>query len=139
MNLVEIGARIKTARKKRGLSQAELAERIGINTSYLSDIENGKKNFGIEILMKLTEALGISADWLLRANIQESAVITKNEASELLKDCTADEMQAMIAIIDVAKKWLRKDIMNNDRAKTKENSTKIYSPSSHKRKPYEIV
>lgn len=65
----DVGARIREARKIQKLSQADLAERLQISTSHMSHIENGKKNIGLDIFMRLTEALQVSADWLLRTDI----------------------------------------------------------------------
>jgi transcriptional regulator with XRE-family HTH domain len=41
---VRFGLRLKTLRKKRGWTQVEMAERLGIDRSYISDMERGKKN-----------------------------------------------------------------------------------------------
>ena len=64
-----VGNRIKQIRKEKNLSQADLAEKMNVSTSYVSDVENGKINFSIDTFMRLTEALQISADWLLQTNI----------------------------------------------------------------------
>lgn len=63
----DVGARIREARKIQKLSQADMAERLQISTSHMSYIENRKKNIGLDIFMRLTEALQVSADWLLRS------------------------------------------------------------------------
>ena len=70
-NLKEIGLRIAQARKKKSMSQADLAEKAQVSISHISDIENGKKQIGIEIFIRITEALNVSADWLLRASNNE--------------------------------------------------------------------
>ena len=41
MNYYEIGQRIRKIRKAHGLSQEELAEKIGISTTHMSHIETG--------------------------------------------------------------------------------------------------
>src|SRR3989338_3410321 len=46
---------IKKARLGRGLSQAELAEKIGITQSRLSQIENGNGSFSAEQLITLSK------------------------------------------------------------------------------------
>jgi len=52
-----IGSRIRTAREGLGLSQEKLAERAGVNTSYLSQIERGRKAPSIEVLGRLAAAV----------------------------------------------------------------------------------
>ena len=59
MNLVEIGHLIATARKKRKLTQSELAREAGIGRTTLSLIENGSINeIGINKIIALGELLG---------------------------------------------------------------------------------
>ncbi len=63
--LQEIGARLKQARLARKLSQPQLAEAADISVSFLSNLENGRQVMNIKTLISLTDALNISADWLL--------------------------------------------------------------------------
>jgi transcriptional regulator with XRE-family HTH domain len=60
-----IGQRIKRAREKQGLSQAELAERIGKYSSAISNYENATSMMHISEIPELVRALGISYDYLL--------------------------------------------------------------------------
>jgi len=55
-----LGARIKALRKGQGLSQEKLAERAGISTQYLSNIERGKENPTLDLLLRLADALKVS-------------------------------------------------------------------------------
>lgn len=54
-----IGLRIKNLRRSEGLSQEELAERMGISSKYLSSIERGKENPTLDTVIKLANALKI--------------------------------------------------------------------------------
>ena len=45
--LQEVGARIKEARLRKHLSQAQLAELLGLTPPYISNIETGKQNMSI--------------------------------------------------------------------------------------------
>ena len=45
--LQEVGARIKEARLRKHLSQAQLAELLGLTPPYISNIETGKQNMNI--------------------------------------------------------------------------------------------
>lgn len=55
----KIGVQIREARLKAGLKQKELAERIGVSESRISQYEKGSQNPRISTLMKLAEALEI--------------------------------------------------------------------------------
>ncbi|MGQ0484986.1 MAG: helix-turn-helix domain-containing protein [Hyphomicrobiales bacterium] len=55
---------LKALRSWRGLTQAELAKRSGINQGYISEIENRSKTGTAETLSKLAEVLDVPAGWL---------------------------------------------------------------------------
>ena len=103
----DIGSRIREVRKSKHLSQNALAEIIDISPSHMSDIENGKKNISLDIFMRVTEALQVSADWLLRTNIPSVANLQLGEIGEILSDCSASETQALIKMLRTMKATLR--------------------------------
>ena len=53
----EVGNRIAEIRKKKGLTQRELAEKSGIHYSNIAKIEMGRYSVGIDILHKVLNAL----------------------------------------------------------------------------------
>jgi len=106
--LRDIGKRIQRTRKDKGISQAALAEQINISTPYLSDIENGKVSYSVTILMDITEALQVSADWLLRSNTPITNTIQLQEVSNILSDCTTDEAESLLHLLTETKKAIRK-------------------------------
>lgn len=60
-----LGQAIRAIREQAGLSQKELAAAVGIDQSYLSMIESGKRpNPGTRILARLAQALQVSMDEL---------------------------------------------------------------------------
>lgn len=61
-----IGLKIQNFRKKQNLSQIELSVEVGIDRSYLSEIENGKTNPTISILYAIADALKIEITDLLQ-------------------------------------------------------------------------
>lgn len=61
----EIGQRIVSLRKKKGLTQEDLAGVAELDRSYLSEIENGHKNVSINTLNKIAEALKVKMSVLL--------------------------------------------------------------------------
>lgn len=98
----EVGSRIREARKKKKLSQAELSELLDISPSHMSDIENGKTNIGLDIFMNLTEILMVSADWLLRTDIPQVNTILNKEFNDVFSDCSPSEIQTILKIaIDI--------------------------------------
>lgn len=71
---IELGENIKKYRKKLGLSQEELANKMSISRSYLSKIEapNCQKSFSIETLFLLAETLHIPVHKLLEFENEEN-------------------------------------------------------------------
>jgi transcriptional regulator with XRE-family HTH domain len=59
------GIRLKQLRNKQGWTQVYMAEHAGIDRSYISDMENGKKNVCLPTLQVLARCFGISMSKLL--------------------------------------------------------------------------
>ncbi|MGF9714968.1 XRE family transcriptional regulator [Paenibacillus sp. JMULE4] len=57
--LFAVGQQIRYIRKMNNLTQEQLAEKAGIKTSYITGIENGKRNTSLATLNRLTNALEI--------------------------------------------------------------------------------
>jgi transcriptional regulator with XRE-family HTH domain len=60
-----VGQRLARLRRERGLTQAELAGRLGIAQPIVSDYERGELRLHGQLIVRLTEILGVSADELL--------------------------------------------------------------------------
>lgn len=60
-----VGARVRAARKDRGMTRRELSERSGVSPRYLAKLEGGEGNISIGLLHKVALALGTSAEQLL--------------------------------------------------------------------------
>jgi transcriptional regulator with XRE-family HTH domain len=57
---VRLGARLRRLRRERGVSQNELKRRSGLQSSYLSKIENDVMLPGLQNLDRIARALGLS-------------------------------------------------------------------------------
>ncbi len=63
--LAILGSRIRRRRKLAGWTQVQLAEKIGIDRSFLADVERGKRNISILNLDLIAKALKVSLSQLL--------------------------------------------------------------------------
>lgn len=64
--MTDWGERIREAREAAGLSQSELARRVGLKPPSVHDWESGKtKRIGGDNLMNVARALGTTPDWIL--------------------------------------------------------------------------
>lgn len=61
----QIGTRIKDERKKRNMTQKELADKVDISPAAINQFEKGVKKPSSEVLTKIAKALDISTDYLL--------------------------------------------------------------------------
>ena len=61
MNIkLKIGQRVKQLRNERKISQEALGLEAEVDRTYVSDVENGRRNVSMEILEKLIKALKVS-------------------------------------------------------------------------------
>lgn len=56
---------VRRLREQKGLTQKKLGELVGVSESMIGMIENGKRNPGFEVLLKLGEALDCTVDDLM--------------------------------------------------------------------------
>lgn len=56
----KVGQRIKELRHELGLSQEALGNKAGVDRTYVTDVENGRRNVSVEVLEKLIKALEVS-------------------------------------------------------------------------------
>jgi transcriptional regulator with XRE-family HTH domain len=63
--LAELGDRIRKLRKLRGWTQTVMAEKVGIDRSFLADVERGKRNISILNLDIIAKGFGVSLSQLL--------------------------------------------------------------------------
>jgi len=93
-----VGRRIKEERKKKKLNQKELAQKIGIQNSTLSQYEHGKSEPNQEMLFKIAQALDVNVSDLIPSDYR----IEDNDLDKALKLSKDFELE------DIA---LHKDLM----------------------------
>ncbi len=61
----EMGIRIKAVREERGLTQAEVASRASITTTYYAQIERGEVNVSTDKFEKILHVLKVKSSRIL--------------------------------------------------------------------------
>lgn len=79
------GERIKEQRKKRDITQVELAEAIGCSPQVVSNIERGYSGCSSVLAARIAEVFGIPADDLLKDSTEDSFFLTKEEKEFVLQ------------------------------------------------------
>ena len=64
--LAALGASVRRQRDAKGLTQEKLAEKAGLDPTYISDIERGLRNPGIVNVARLAKALGLTTSALCK-------------------------------------------------------------------------
>jgi transcriptional regulator with XRE-family HTH domain len=62
---VRFGRRLRKLRLKQGWTQVQLAKRVGLDRSYLADVERGKRNISIINSEAIARGFGVSLSKLL--------------------------------------------------------------------------
>lgn len=66
MVLVRFGERVRELRIQQNLSQEKFALLAGLDRTYFSSLEKGKRNVSLKNIKKIADALGISMSELLK-------------------------------------------------------------------------
>ncbi len=103
----EIGERIKEARMAKKMSQQELATKANISLPHISEIERGKQSMKLSTFIRIIEALQISADSVIKANVPGINQIYQNEFGELLEDCSPAEIESIRKIVVELKQTMK--------------------------------
>lgn len=95
--LLDIGQRIMERRKKMGMTQEALAEKGEMTAQFISYAESGKRAMRPENLLKLSESLGVSADYLLTGDIVDKDLLL---LSDKLKKLSPAQLRLVEDIVD---------------------------------------
>ncbi len=64
-NFKTVGTKIQAARRQRGLTQAEVAKKVGMQTNYYATIERGDRVPSLQTLEKIIKALDVKSSDVL--------------------------------------------------------------------------
>lgn len=96
-----IGANLKVLRKRKGVSQEEMAKALGLTRSTYSGYENGVAQPSLEGLIKLSDEHGVRMDDLLRKDFE---TMSESELTALIDGPAADtsgkHLRVLTAIVD---------------------------------------
>ena len=103
-----IGIRIKKLRLEKKMTQAQLAERIGVGTTHISHIETGNAIPSLDALVGIINALGCSADELLCNEIAKDRPLLNSWLTELVEDCSDLEIKLISDMVISMKESMRR-------------------------------
>ena len=98
----EIVSKLTQARLEKGLSQAQLAEMVGTQRSNICRIENGGQNLSLDLLIKITDALGKDVSVLLEEkSVEMSNVYNLKLYDDILVTFSLEEKGIEGLVVDV--------------------------------------
>ena len=99
----DIGQRIRNYRVNQKISQEELAEKCGLHSTYIGQIERGEKNATIESISKIAAGLSIPMSTLFEKiddyNINDKKTNYPYIAYELVQSVSKSTQEKLISIL----------------------------------------
>ena len=100
LDMMTIGNRLLAARKRLGLTQAEVAERAGLSDRTYADIERGGVNMRIETFLRICQTLSVSPDDILLEE-HPSAALQQEELLRRLDRCSPAQQETALRLLAV--------------------------------------
>lgn len=95
-----LGTRIREARLKKKLTQEQLSEKADISLYYLGEVERGVKTPSLKVFVSIVDALGVSADSLLRDSVSTGSVYINNEITKKLDTLTPKQRACAVEVLE---------------------------------------
>ena len=99
MDWTAVGKRIRIAREFAGLTQEELAARLEMSPTHISVLERGIKPPKLENFVRIANALGVSADFLLQDVVPHSQNGAATDLAETIMKLPARDREMILSII----------------------------------------
>lgn len=101
LDFIQMGKRIRAQRESLGFTREKLAEKMGVSSKFIADLENGAKGIILKKFYTLVQILDVSADYILAGKNpeQDQERLNRQEGIlEQLKNCDNDQLECMEAI-----------------------------------------
>lgn len=96
-----IGKRLREIRLSKSFTQEYIANKVDVNTSHISNIENNRVKVSLSALVNICNALETTVDYVLNNQYTDSdSVLNQNILNELQK-CDEDMKERILKIIQV--------------------------------------
>ena len=94
---------LKIARERKGISQKDLAERIGVAKSTYSLYESGNREPNVQTIKKIADILNVSADELLGINEEPITIAAHFDGDEYTEE-EIDEIRKFAEFVKAKRK-----------------------------------
>ena len=107
-DLYGLGLRVSYYRKKKGMSQVELAEKVGLSEKQIYYIEKGEKGISIDKFVEIANALKVSPDDLLTDSVETTDKNNSTDVFSFLMGCTKAELRFLKKLVKYYEDLLKK-------------------------------
>ena len=99
INYKILGERIKEERKRIHLTQAQLANEVGISDTYMGAIERGERSLTLDTLVKLANRIGVTIDYLLTDFVDGSNESIIDEFKQIIDNQPLDRKVMALQVL----------------------------------------
>jgi len=99
-----LGKRVRELRKKKRMTQEQLAEKANVDVKFLGNIERGRENPTFATLEKLAGALGVKTYQILvfEHEVQGKSLL-RRQITQILAKCDEKELQIILKLVSAIK------------------------------------
>lgn len=94
-----IGARIKSIRESKKLTQEKLSERVDINPVYLSNIERGMANPTLDLFLRLAKGLDVEMWELFDFGYEVSPSELRKVLNHIIKELDDEKLKPVVKVV----------------------------------------
>ena len=125
------GDRIKDARAAKGLTQEQLADRIGVAKNTVTGYERGTREPDVAKIKKLIECLGITSEYLLGVGASETITLAERTHIHQYRELDGDGREVVDAVLSLEHKRVTRKAHSDARAhKTRLKTHRVYDDAS---------
>ena len=89
MDYEALGMQIRLHRKLKNMTQAQLAEKVGVTCAFIGHIERGTRKLSLQTLVSICDVLDVSSDELLKDSLHRQTPVAIPHFSEDVDDISA--------------------------------------------------
>ena len=115
LNALSIGQRIKQRRTQLGLNQTEVKNAVGVSSGNMSDLENGNRLPSATTLIRLSQILHVSTDYILMGDspnteYDSTSDMEESELLRLYRSLPAIDQEEVLAIVKLKYQRVKKPV-----------------------------
>lgn len=99
INYKVLGERIREERKRIHLTQAQLANEVGISDTYMGAIERGERSLTLDTLVKLANRIGVTIDYILTDFVDGSNESIIDEFKQIIDNQPLDRKVMALQVL----------------------------------------